>query len=47
MMDINLIRALLTVVALGAFLAIAAWAYLPHRKSKLDAQARSILREDA
>jgi cbb3-type cytochrome oxidase subunit 3 len=46
MMDINLIRALLTVAALGAFLAIAVWAYLPHRKSKLDAQARSILRED-
>lgn len=46
MMDINLIRALLTVAALGAFLAVVVWAYLPQRKSRLDAQARSILRED-
>ena len=46
-MDINLIRALLTVAALGAFLAIVVWAYLPHRREKLDAHARSILREDA
>jgi cbb3-type cytochrome oxidase subunit 3 len=46
-MDINLIRTFVTVVALGAFLAIVVWAYLPHRREKLDAQARSILREDA
>ena len=44
-MDINLIRALVTVVAMVAFLAIALWAYLPHRKSKLDAEARRILRD--
>lgn len=44
-MDINLIRALVTVAALGAFLAIVLWAYLPQRKSKLDAVARSILEE--
>jgi cbb3-type cytochrome oxidase subunit 3 len=44
-MDINLIRALVTVAALGAFLAIVLWAYLPHRKSKLDAEARRILEE--
>ena len=46
-MDINLIRTLVTVAALGVFLAIVVWAYLPQRREKLDAQARSILREDA
>jgi cbb3-type cytochrome oxidase subunit 3 len=45
MMDINLIRALLTVAALGAFLAIVLWAYLPRRKSKLDAEALRILKD--
>ena len=44
-MDLNLVRALLTVAALGAFLAIALWAYLPHRKSGLDAEARRILKD--
>ena len=44
-MDINLLRALVTVVALGAFLAIVVWAYVPHRKSKLDAEARRILKD--
>jgi cbb3-type cytochrome oxidase subunit 3 len=44
-MDINLIRALVTVLALGAFLAIVLWAYLPHRKGQLDAEARRILDE--
>ncbi len=44
-MDLNLIRALLTVAALGAFLAIALWAYLPHRKGRLDAEARRILKD--
>jgi cbb3-type cytochrome oxidase subunit 3 len=43
--DINLIRALITVAAMGAFLAIVLWAYLPRRKSKLDAEARRILEE--
>jgi cbb3-type cytochrome oxidase subunit 3 len=44
-MDINLIRALVTVLALGAFLAIVLWAYLPRRKGQLDAEARRILEE--
>jgi cbb3-type cytochrome oxidase subunit 3 len=44
-MDINLIRALVTVAALVAFLAIVVWAYVPHRKGKLDAEARRILDE--
>jgi cbb3-type cytochrome oxidase subunit 3 len=44
-MDINLIRALVTVAALGAFLAIVLWAYLPRRKGRLDAEARRILDE--
>ena len=45
-MDINLIRTLVTLAALGVFLAIVVWADLPHRKAKLDAHAHSILRED-
>ena len=44
-MDINLIRALVTVAALGAFLAIVVWTYVPRRKSRLDAEARRILEE--
>jgi cbb3-type cytochrome oxidase subunit 3 len=44
-MDLNLIRALVTVAAMGAFLAIVLWAYLPRRKSSLDAEARRILEE--
>jgi len=44
-MDLNLIRALVTVTALGAFLAIVVWAYVPRRKGKLDAEARRILEE--
>jgi cbb3-type cytochrome oxidase subunit 3 len=44
-MDINLIRALVTVAALGAFLAIVVWVYVPHRKPKLDAEARRILKD--
>ena len=44
-MDINMIRALLIVVAMVSFLAIVLWAYLPHRKGKLDAEARRILDE--
>ena len=43
-MDLNLIRALVTVAALGAFLAIVVWAYV-RRKGKLDAEARRILEE--
>jgi len=44
-MDINLIRALVTVGAMTAFLAIVLWAYLPQRKGKLDAEARRILKD--
>jgi cbb3-type cytochrome oxidase subunit 3 len=44
-MDLNLIRALVTVAALGVFLAIVVWAYVPRRKAKLDAEARRILEE--
>ena len=44
-MDINTIRALITVLAMVSFLAIVLWAYLPHRKGKLDAEARRILEE--
>jgi cbb3-type cytochrome oxidase subunit 3 len=44
-MDINLIRALVTVLAMVSFLAIVLWAYLPRRKGKLDAEARRILEE--
>ena len=44
-MDINLVRALITVAAMMAFLAIVLWAYLPRRKGKLDAEARRILEE--
>jgi cbb3-type cytochrome oxidase subunit 3 len=44
-MDINLIRALVTVAAMMAFLAIVLWVYLPRRKGKLDAEARRILEE--
>ena len=44
-MDLNLIRALVTVAAMTAFLAIVLWASLPRRKRKLDAEARRILEE--
>lgn len=44
-MDINMIRALVIVVAMVSFLAIVLWAYLPQRKGKLDAEARRILEE--
>ena len=44
-MDVNAIRILVTLIALGAYLAIVLWAYLPQRKERLDAQARSILDE--
>jgi cbb3-type cytochrome oxidase subunit 3 len=44
-MEINLVRALVTVAALGAFLAIVVWAYVPRRKGKLDAEARRILED--
>ena len=45
-MDINLVRGLITAAAFGAFLAIVLWTYLPHRKARLDAEARRILEQD-
>lgn len=45
-MDINLIRTLVTLACLAAFLGIVWWAYLPSRKRKLDLQAMSILERD-
>jgi cbb3-type cytochrome oxidase subunit 3 len=44
-MDINLIRTLVTLACLAAFLGIVWWAYLPSRKRALELQARSILEE--
>ncbi len=45
-MDINLIRTLVTLACLGAFLGIVWWAYLPSRRRSLELQAMSILEED-
>jgi cbb3-type cytochrome oxidase subunit 3 len=45
-MDINLLRSLVTVVALAAFLGIIWWAYAPARKAKLEAAGRSVLEEE-
>ena len=44
-MDVNILRIVVTLAALAAFLAIIAWAYLPSRKERLDAEARRILKE--
>ena len=44
-MDVNSLRIVVTLVALGAYLAIVLWAYLPARKERLDAEARRILNE--
>ena len=44
-MDINFMRALVTVAALAAFVAILLWAYTPSRRESLDAEARRILKE--
>jgi cbb3-type cytochrome oxidase subunit 3 len=44
-MDVNTLRILVTLAALGAYLAIVLWAYLPTRKAQLDAEARRILDE--
>ena len=44
-MDLNTIRILVTLIALGAYLAIVLWAYTPMRKQRLDAEARRILDE--
>ena len=45
-MDINLLRIAVTLAAFAAFLGIVWWAYAPARRSRLEAQGRSILLED-
>jgi cytochrome c oxidase cbb3-type subunit 4 len=44
-MDINLIRSLVTVATLAAFLGIVWWAYSPARKQRLEDAGRSVLEE--
>jgi cytochrome c oxidase cbb3-type subunit 4 len=44
-MDINLIRSLVTVAALAAFLGIVWWAYSPARRERLEEAGRSVLEE--
>lgn len=44
-MDINLLRAAVTIAALAAFVAIVLWAYLPSRREWHDEEARRILKE--
>lgn len=41
-MDINLIRTLVTVLALAAFAGIVWWAYAPSRKSRFEDDARLV-----
>ncbi|HXV09157.1 MAG TPA: cbb3-type cytochrome c oxidase subunit 3 [Burkholderiales bacterium] len=45
-MDLNLIRSLVTVAALAAFLGIVWWAYSPSRKKRLEDAGRSVLEEN-
>jgi cytochrome c oxidase cbb3-type subunit 4 len=40
--DINLIRTLVTVLALATFLGIVWWAYAPSRKSRFERDARMV-----
>jgi cytochrome c oxidase cbb3-type subunit 4 len=44
-MDINLIRSIVTVAALAAFLGIVWWAYSPARRKRMEEAGRSILEE--
>jgi cytochrome c oxidase cbb3-type subunit 4 len=44
-MDINLVRAIVTVSAMVAFVAILWWAYSPSRRQRLEAEAERILKE--
>ena len=46
-MDINDIRAALTVASFLAFVGIVVWAYSARRKQRFDRAARSVLEEDA
>ena len=45
-MDINLLRSLVTVAALAAFLGIVWWAYAPSRRERFERDARLPLNED-
>ena len=40
MMDINLLRSVVTLAAFVAFVGILIWAYLPSRKAQFDAAAQ-------
>jgi cbb3-type cytochrome oxidase subunit 3 len=44
-MDINLVRAMVTVAAMAAFVAILWWAYSPSRQQRLQAEAERVLKE--
>jgi cytochrome c oxidase cbb3-type subunit IV len=44
-MDINTVRAIVTVSAMAAFVAILWWAYSPSRQQRLEAEAQRILDE--
>ncbi len=46
-MDINDIRAAMTVASFLAFVGIVIWAYSGGRKQRFDRAARSVLEEDA
>jgi cytochrome c oxidase cbb3-type subunit IV len=46
-MDINDLRAALTVASFLAFIGIVIWAYSGRRKQRFDRAARSVLEEDA
>jgi cytochrome c oxidase cbb3-type subunit 4 len=45
-MDINDIRAVITVASFVAFIGIVWWAYGTRRKARFDRAARSVLEED-
>lgn len=47
LMDINLLRSLVTVAALAAFLGIVWWAYAPSRRARFEQDARLALDDDA
>jgi cbb3-type cytochrome oxidase subunit 3 len=44
-MDINLVRAIVTVSAMVVFVAILWWAYSPSRQQRLEAEGERILKE--
>jgi cytochrome c oxidase cbb3-type subunit 4 len=46
LMDINLLRSLITVAALAAFLGIVWWAYAPSRRARFEQDARMALDDD-